>query len=516
MQPAMIAMFAGVLAVSTPDTVPMDGLDSTTSGLSDQSVIDELTRDIEALASLEESTRDEIAAASENLLRTTDRAIIWNTSQRGTLVPQFLLGVRGWALWNLDRIDEADLAFEQAGPRIAHQFEYLDFRHDLAWDQQDWDRLLDILEMDSVAAAAGDALIHLYANEDLIRLNARLGRTRETSGRIAEIVLATDWGSDLPPGDRDWILVAAAKSRHARDDLEGARRVIAQIERPSELVDLMILARYSDLHSDIARLHGPDLSTAVQSFSQRLGEASEQDPENPAIHEARVRFFSSVGNQEGIDSVIAPYVGSLDTAGEFNDVSFWIVNTAALSMARQGRLSEAIGLLDQLLAQGVTDHPVLVNATINRLLLLNYAERHEEALAGALVEAHSDFRGASPFGKMFIMQSAACAAHYLGDVNQANEWRAQVEENGSDNSFAHFGTLICFNDLDAAAAIAVSHLESDNPASILYLFQDTTVEQQLSEWQQEMRARTLSLLERTEVSEALNRAGRVIQFAIIP
>lgn len=321
-----------------------------------RSVVERLDGHIGELSTaLDGGDASSIETAARNLLAATDEAIVWNATPEGNLRPDLLLGLRGWALLNLDRMDDANEAFDRAGPAVANDFGYLLFLHEQAWDERDWTTVMELLERNAaVVATTEDAIINLYSERHIGMLRQGLGIDDETNARLTELLIATDWGRDQPPGRRDWVFAIAAQLRFENDDIEGAESLLSRMQTPRNLVDFLVQDRFADLHAAIIYRHGADLAAASRRHGVNLERAVQDMQDNLQHRQALAQYYEDIGQEVGLRELVSDHVENLEQADASDDYSFWLADTAAKAEARIERFDIALNIMDRLLASAST------------------------------------------------------------------------------------------------------------------------------------------------------------------
>ncbi len=502
--------------MSTPDTAPIARADPGTLETRQIEIIEELVRDSEALAALDNALPAEITTAAENLLETTNRAIIWNSSFGEPLPARSLLALRGTALWNLDRIDEADLAFEQAGPELARAFDYLVFRHDLAWRQRDWPKVLEILEADATIPDTANAIAQTYDDFSWQVLRGNLG-FGDANGRVAELLILVDWHAELPPGERDWIYLFAMLSRHENGDQGGAREALSMMRNPTYIVDILLDPDLADYHSQVEAEHGADLGLAAANIRSELATLWPEQHDNASYLLNYLISLRSLGEWQEISDIFSPIAEELDAAitdGQsdhylMNGDGFFVVNYLADAEMRLDRQDMAIARMDSLLRLDLQLHPNLINQAINRLELLLQRGDYQAVLdtASELDQVSSSI--VAPYGLMLVRSAAACAAHLADDSEESATWLDRLLAMDSPMPIAVLETYLCLGDMAAAEAHII-----ETASSMRYYFHRRSLWEPRGDYDRLIKRRADALLNRQEVRRALDEAGGLKVFAL--
>lgn len=459
--------------------------------------------------------RDRLAAAAESALPLLDRAL--ETTSREGETWRELQRQRGFVLGVLGRLEESREAFAavQAGAWLDPSF--LSLRFDAAAFAEDHLGMLEVIEaLVRLQGDAPDGAVANLAEENVGSLYRRLVDRPELSARFAEALITADWNRDAAPGARDWIIVRAMQNRFLNGDEAGAIRLLDRVESPQALIATLIQNRYAGLWPIIERRVGTDLARIAAFYEETLARAHAADPENVSIIELYALHLSETGQHAEVLTLVTPITDDatrLDAAGERG---FWLINHAAYAEMALGRGDAALARMERLIARGFEAGPELISMAINRILMLRSLGQYEQALAEAEALAVRTETGnlASDYGKMFIWSAAACSAHALGQDETAARWRARVEANPEANEKAALLTYRCMNDMAAAEAFVIERLASDDPTAMLKEFQHSTVSSRLSPADEELRRRFEALRAQPAVRAALERVGRVLEFAI--
>ncbi|MEM8696827.1 MAG: hypothetical protein AAGE05_12470 [Pseudomonadota bacterium] len=462
-----------------------------------------------------------IETAATALLATANFLVEPLIEQDNADVLATLHALRGWSLWSLGRIEEADTAFDLAGPQNAREFGYLAFRHDLAWEQRDAVKALEILEADTAAAPGSDNLIIRYYDlRDLHGLRHGLDNDDVAEARLAEMLIASEWGTGSSPGALDWIYLLAMQGRHRAGDEEAAREALTKIRTPSFLLDILLDPEYSVYHVDIERQHGAGLAGAASSVGSDLAELWESRQGDAKYLLQYIINLRNRGQPNEIIERYAPIVDDLETAIErgetehflLNGNGFFVVNYLANAEMRLGRYDRAIARMDAILSLGLENHPDLINQAINRLDMLfqnsNYALGFDAAQS--LEEADDEIVG--PYGRMLIRAQAACASHQLGDTDVSRQWLGRLLAMDEPNATVILETHLCLNDLDAAEAVAVAELAGEDAPAMIRAFQELLLWQPIGDHDRMIDERQDALTDRPEMRRAIDAAGGIRQW----
>lgn len=508
-------MFYGMIALFLLSAAPTEASVQALPGEHSRSIeLRQATQDY--LAALETQDEESIASAAERLVPELTFALesVQGVSEESRIA---LTTVRAMALWSLGRIEAADRDFFALDPAIARDAGYLDFRFDLALEQNDPSTILPVIEKDASAADPPEAaLIHEFHFQGMVNLHRRLAEMDGAQARLAELILATDFDAHAPPGDRDIYHLWALRARLERGDIEGAREALGDIQTPRFLVDLLILNKYRALWPEIERRHGADLRQAVESYDRTL-----QETKAERLDEARFRVvygnhLKAVGRYEDIVAELAPLADDWERMLADGEEGHWLVNIVADAEMATGRTASAIARmtrLAQIESASEAEAQTLISMRINRLWMLLRDRQFARALADATALA-ADPGGASPYGEMFIWSAAACAALELGNEAEVARWRDRVLAAPETNRPATLRVYLCADDHDAAEQFVIEWLRSDAPEGILGQFQNYAAEQDSSLWSPGLGDQLDAIGQRPAVRAEIEKVGRTLTLAL--
>lgn len=519
MQILVVALLAFVPTLEMEDSVSIE-TDFTTTEISaeeDASVV--LSAGIEALsAAIESEDAEAIEAAATRLLEITDQVEQVVPENGRSFARIALSSMRGWAFWQLGRVAEADAAFQMSGTLMAAEYGYLSLRHDYAAEQEDWQKVLEMLEADAqVGESPEDMIINYYSLDNLRFIRAQFDDEDEANSRVAEVLILADWGADLPPGERDWIYLFAMQGRHRAGDESGARDALALIRTPSYLSDILFDPEYAVYHPYIEETHGADLSGAAASIGAELAAGWDTHREEADYLLQYLIHLRSIGRSEEIAARYGPIVDDLERAiarGEtdhflMNSDGFFIVNYLAGAEMRLGGYDRPIARMDAILTLGLEDHSALVNQAINRLNMLfqngDYASGLEAARSLEQVEGGI----VAPYGQMLIRSAAACAAHQSGDPVEARIWLDRLLAMDDPSALALLETYLCMDEMEAAEAQVITELQGENSSSMLIFFYDFRLWQPMGDFDRLLETRKAVLINRPAVMHAIEEAGGI-------
>lgn len=416
----------------------------------------------------------------------------------------------------LGRLESSRAAFAQVeGSR--DRYEYLLLRLDAAAMFEDWDAMFDALEgLVAIEGAAPDSFVSTLTEDQIASVNMALIDDPRRRDRFAELLAASNWNRDAGPGARDWIFVSAMQSHFARGDEAGAIRLLDRVEGPQALVETLIQNRYAGLWPIIEARAGADLALFAAAYEDTLAREYRADPDNATLVELSVLHMSDMGRHAEALALAAPIADDPRRVAATDREGLWIVNHAAYAELALNRPDAALARMERLVARGLDSHPELISMAINRVLMLGSSGLYARALveAEALAARTEAEPLASDYGEMFLWSAAACSAHALGQRDVAARWRARIDAMPDANEHATMRTYLCMDDMAAAEAFVIRRLTSDEPIEMLKSFQRSAIVASRTPADAELRARFEALHNRPAVRAALERVGRIRQFAI--
>jgi predicted Zn-dependent protease len=354
-------------------------------------------------------------------------------------------------------------------------------------------------------------LREILADDAVRALWQQLGTPRDDAGRyrLAEALIELQWPVPLDIESIDRNRQTAIEGRVARNDTASARALAAAIATPRPLIELLVQRRFDPVFGD-----GPDpsarLASGFAAYDKATADWLAAQPQEWRALVARTQYLRRAGRNDAALALILPRVADMDAVEKGGEDAAWLVNEAGYALLAAGRTDEALALMQRLIALDVEKHSYLVSMSINYAEMLNNAGRFREALAHAEALSAKP-KLASPYGLMWIWQSAACANLLAGDAAAAAPWLARLKEKAADNRPAYMRALLCANDLDGAERLLVERLGNaeDAPRALVGL-QDYRPEPDYSQSRKILRERLMAVRARPAVQAAVARVGRIL------
>lgn len=352
-------------------------------------------------------------------------------------------------------------------------------------------------------------------DEDAVhRVRASFTEKDDEAGlaRLAEALLGFGWPGEELIGLGDALRLDALDGRLARGDTAGAKALASAIRSPRAVLRLLVDRRYDDLVAagdPLARIQ-----TAIAGDERRTAALLAAKPNDPRRLIDRAQHLRSVGREADALALLLPKTRDMAAVKAMGEDGFWIVNEAAYALLALDRASEAVALMDRLVALGLRENEDLISMAINRSEILLGAGRYRDAAdyAVSLFSNHSNL--ASPYGHMWMWSSAACGHLLAGDAKAAQPWLDRLRKGERDNPAATMRGHLCANDLGAAASAIIGRLNGDDPASMLVALQDYRVQEYRSPARKLVEARLNEVARRADVQAAIARRGRVLKLPL--
>jgi tetratricopeptide (TPR) repeat protein len=223
----------------------------------------------------------------------------------------------------------------------------------------------------------------------------------------------------------------------------------------------------------------------------------------------RVQYLRGLGRDADALALVAPFARDVRATVAAGREGMWVINEGGYALVDLGRGDEAVAMMRRLLALPVAQNIDLIGPFINHAEILNAAGRYAEALDHARRLQQGDARFANDFGKMWISSSIVCALAGLNRSAEAAAELARMRPQSEVNPAALTRAYLCAGDDDAAAALLVHRLQSDDPESAILALQTYSLGQDVGP-EAALATRLTALRERPAVRDALARVGHVL------
>ena len=326
--------------------------------------------------------------------------------------------------------------------------------------------------------------------------------------RMAQALFRIGWTGGGDPETADFIRSILVEDRLRRHDNEGAADFAAGITTPAEVLPMLVQTRF-----DPVLPPGRDrLALLRDSLEQRdraTAEALAAAPRDMKRLLDRIQYLRSLGRDADALALAAPFTRDVRATVAAAQEGMWVINEAGYALATLGRGDEAVALMRRLLALPLADNGALIGPFINHAEILNAAGRYGEALDHARMLERDDARYANDYGKMWISSAMVCALAGLNRSAEAAPVLEHMRTLAEVNPAALTRAYLCVGDEDAAAALLVHRLQSDDPESAVLALQDYTLSHGAAQ-DGRLFDRLTALRERPAVRDALARVGHVL------
>ncbi len=331
------------------------------------------------------------------------------------------------------------------------------------------------------------------------------------------------WKAEYRPSDPteslDRLRMIYARLLRDRQMSSRAAKLIREIENPLLIAEYLIDRRYDGLKHfrDMPKLKA--MPRLVEDFVSAAKQVSADHPDRLGarldyIQALRLAGAYNAAETEAAKTSTAVMASNAQEAFvDYREFAHWILNEWAYTLYDLGRTKEGYDVLAGAAAMkesGTSN----VSQLINLSSLLVYEGRHGEALTEI---AKLDSENASPFGAMWAANVKVCARAFSGTLESADPDLAFVRENRSENRGAYVHTMLCIDDLDAAAAQMIERLKDlDHRVDALQALQLTLRPPSTLPVSLILRERFGTLRARSDVQAAVENVGRIIELPFYP
>jgi hypothetical protein len=377
---------------------------------------------------------------------------------------------------------------------------------------EDLDRALAVVETASrnVPGVGWAELRSVFDAEPVVDTLRRLHAAHQEDKRVrmAQALFHIGWTGDGDAQIADFVRSILVQDRLRQHDNAAASDLAAGITTPRQVLLLVTQSRY-----DPALPPGRDrLDLMRESLALRDRETAEAlaaAPRNVRYVLDRVQYLRGLGRNAEALALVMPFTRDVRATVAAGREGMWVINEGGYALIDLGRGDEAVALMRRLLPLSVAEDINLIGPFINHAEILNAAGRYAESLDYARRLAQGDARYANDYGKMWISSAIVCA---LAGLNRSAEAASELEHmrvQSDANPAALTRAYLCAGDDNAAAALIVHRLQSDDPESAILALQDYTLSQPAGQ-EAALVARLTVLRDRPEVRAALDGVGHVL------
>lgn len=329
--------------------------------------------------------------------------------------------------------------------------------------------------------------------------------------RVFLALARADWQPQDRPDMRDVLAQGAIEALLEKREINEAAGLLDRVEMPEMLYVMATERHYEPLWPQIEARLGPQAGKAIDRFAaQRLADYG-RNPGDPHLTREAIRAFVLLGRYPEA-AEIAAQVPIIDGMGEDEVVS---VRYHAQALAALGRRGEAANRLRAFTGLDLAKTPEAASGLVGLAETLDEDGQAEQALAAARAALARGGEVLSPWGKVWLKRTEACALGALGRTAEARAAGDGLKRDAAQNQAAAIEGLLCLGRDDEAAAIALSAFATTEGAgAIIDQFQpDGAI------WapaQSRLRALWAPFLERADVKKAFDRRARILPRSLWP
>ena len=265
------------------------------------------------------------------------------------------------------------------------------------------------------------------------------------------------YGGDSASGD--YFTLRAVEILVKRGDTAASRELLAYIDEPQIVENLMIQKRYSALWPELGVRIGPHLEKVRASSVLAAEQAYAEAPDDNEMLQELANALRHAGRHDDAIALRSKVPATREAMSTADEQMGWAVNNIALALHEVGRADEA----DQLFAL-LNDAPMeeeywRVSMKINRLELLVSDGRFDRALP--LVEPTANARG-SAYAEQLVRRLRYCTLSGLGRKEEAAKLLPDLLSHADDAPGPTIDGLICAGQLDEAEKLLLSALKKDS------------------------------------------------------
>jgi hypothetical protein len=348
---------------------------------------------------------------------------------------------------------------------------------------------------------------------------------RAVERRVLDALFEHDWtpaGTSLPrPSAFD---VRLALLRLEGGDAAGARAVLAEVWRATDVIDVLIDRRFEPLWGELEAGGFADVVAAVERARAHAAVQAAANPRSLGPVLLQMSALRQAGRAgEAAEMGRAARRQLTRARQQYDDVPAFadpLANVLAQALSDAGAvdrahdvLREAEGDDPRLMAGRLRSSSANPNQALNAAVLLLWDAQPAEARRRV---AGIGRRELTPAGWLQLLAIRACAAAQLGDAEEVAARLAELERGRSTSVEALHMALMCADRLDAAAALTIERLGIENerlPA--LRMLQIYAAPAHTPPFKATLDIRLAALRARPDVAAAVERVGRVRSWGIV-
>jgi tetratricopeptide (TPR) repeat protein len=377
---------------------------------------------------------------------------------------------------------------------------------------EDLDRALAVVETSSrnVPGVHWAELRRMFEIETIGQLLQRFHQAHQEEKRVrlAQALFRIGWNGGGDTEMSDFIRSILVEDRLRQHDAGAAADYAAGITTPAQMLPMIVQTRF-----DPVLPAGRDrLDLLRESLAQRdraTAEALAAAPQDVRAALDRIQYLRGLGRDADALALAMPFTRDVRATVAAGREGMWVINEAAYTLATLGRGDEAVALMRRLLALPIADNAALIGPFINQAEVLNGVGRYGEALEHARMLERDDARYANDYGKMWISSATVCALAGLNRTAEAAPVLERMRAQSEVNPAALTRAYLCAGDEDAAAALLVHRLESDDSESAVLALQDYALDHETGQ-DARLLERLTAIRARPAVRDALGRVGHML------
>lgn len=256
----------------------------------------------------------------------------------------------------------------------------------------------------------------------------------------------------------DWLAAGAVKILVMRGDVGGAADLLAYIDDPQTIENLLVQQRYSALWSKVEERAGVHLSK-VQASS--VTSAEDDYLKTPDDNEKLQTYINALRHAGRLDDAIAlraKLPTTLETMAKADEQMGWAVNNLALALHEAGRANEADRMFAMLNETPMEKADWRVSMIINRLELLVTDGKFDKAaplLGAAEFSAKND---GNEYAQQLVRRLKYCTLSSLGQRNEAAKVLPDMMAHAADAQQPTVEGLLCAGEVDKAEQLTLQML----------------------------------------------------------
>ena len=316
--------------------------------------------------------------------------------------------------------------------------------------------------------------------------------------------------------DGDYLARQGIEILLARKDVAGATELLAHIDEPVVIEDMLILRRFAPLWPALETRAGAGLEKARASVVRVAEMEHAENPDDNQTLASLVNALRHAGRHSEAIALQSKLPATVEEMAAADQDMGWAVNYVALALDEVGRSDEA----DRLFAR-LNDAPMSedharwrVSMIINRLeLLVLNGEFERAAQLIDLTKAWARDRG-SPYARQLVRRLHYCTLSGLGRSDEAAKLEPELLAHARDARHATVEGFLCSGNMDRAEALVLQSL--DNLGFQTDFVRSLQARPLTSDDPSKWQGRWHELRRRPAIAAAFERFGRDMPAALVP